>query len=91
MQKAVDASRPETATQITDSRHAVKDVSESQNEYCDTTAQADIVLGRFHLRMQLSIDETAPVLIEAVDQGRHGPKIWVPRGESGGTYVMPMY
>jgi hypothetical protein len=49
VQKAVDASRPETATQIKDRRHAVNDVSESQNEYCDTTAQADIVLGEWFL------------------------------------------
>nr|XP_031863300.1 uncharacterized protein CI109_001175 [Kwoniella shandongensis]KAA5530372.1 hypothetical protein CI109_001175 [Kwoniella shandongensis] len=44
VQKAIDASRPETGTQINDSRQAVRDVSESQNQYCDTSAQADIVL-----------------------------------------------
>ena len=47
MQKAVDASRPEVGTQIRDSRQAVKDVSESQDDYCDTSAQADIVLGEW--------------------------------------------
>ena len=45
VQKAVDASRPEAGTQIRDSRQAVADVPESQNDYCDTSAQADIVLG----------------------------------------------
>ncbi|OCF40369.1 hypothetical protein I317_05804 [Kwoniella heveanensis CBS 569] len=44
VQKALDASRPEKGTQINDSRQAVSDVSESQDEYCDTTARADIVL-----------------------------------------------
>ncbi|WVF71489.1 hypothetical protein IAT40_006295 [Kwoniella sp. CBS 6097] len=44
VQKALDASRPEKGTQINDSRQAVRDVSESQDQYCDTTAQADIVL-----------------------------------------------
>ncbi|WVW83952.1 hypothetical protein I302_105975 [Kwoniella bestiolae CBS 10118] len=44
VQKALDASRPEKGTQINDSRQAVRDVSESQDAYCDTTAQADIVL-----------------------------------------------
>ncbi|KAK6910047.1 hypothetical protein I203_104076 [Kwoniella mangroviensis CBS 8507] len=44
VQKALDASRPEKGTQINDSRQAVRDVSESQDTYCDTTAQADIVL-----------------------------------------------
>nr|XP_019011143.1 uncharacterized protein I206_04455 [Kwoniella pini CBS 10737]OCF49924.1 hypothetical protein I206_04455 [Kwoniella pini CBS 10737] len=47
VQKALDASRPEKGTQITDSRQAVRDVSESQDNYCDTTAQADIVLGEY--------------------------------------------
>lgn len=45
VRKAVDASRPETATQIGDSRQAVRDVSESQNEYCDSSAEANIALG----------------------------------------------
>ena len=45
VKKAVDASRPETSTQIVDSRQAVRDVSESQNDYCDTSAEADLVLG----------------------------------------------
>ncbi|WWC89285.1 uncharacterized protein L201_004206 [Kwoniella dendrophila CBS 6074] len=44
VKKAIDASRPEMGTQINDSRQAVRDVSESQDAYCDTTAQADIVL-----------------------------------------------
>ncbi|WWC62006.1 uncharacterized protein I303_104593 [Kwoniella dejecticola CBS 10117] len=43
VQKALDASRPEKGTQINDSRQAVRDVSESQDTYCDTTAQADLV------------------------------------------------
>ena len=60
MQKAVDASRPETATQITDSRHAVKDVSESQNEYCDTSAQADIVLGESALEHLRTVTHDSP-------------------------------
>ena len=55
VQKAVDASRPETSTQISDSRQAVRDVSESQDDYCDTSAQADlklaIDLGESGLRM----------------------------------------
>ncbi|WVQ80757.1 hypothetical protein IAT38_002862 [Cryptococcus sp. DSM 104549] len=44
VQTAIDASRPETATQIGDSRQAVGSVSESQSDYCDTTAQVDLVL-----------------------------------------------
>ncbi|WVR07080.1 hypothetical protein IAU60_004119 [Kwoniella sp. DSM 27419] len=44
VQMALDASRPEKGTQISDSRQATRDVSESQDQYCDTTAQADIVL-----------------------------------------------
>ncbi|ORX36563.1 hypothetical protein BD324DRAFT_452712 [Kockovaella imperatae] len=59
VEKAINASRPEMGTQIRDSRQAVRDVSESQEEYCDASAQADIVL--------------------AIDPGRHGLKIWVPR------------
>ena len=45
MKKALDASRPEEGTQIQDSRKAVRDVSESQNEYCDMGAGSDIILG----------------------------------------------
>jgi len=47
VRKAVDASRPEVGTEIRDSRQAVKDVSESQDDYCDTGASADVVLGEF--------------------------------------------
>ncbi|EIW70337.1 hypothetical protein TREMEDRAFT_29286 [Tremella mesenterica DSM 1558] len=61
VQKAVDASRPEMGTQISDSRQAVRDVSESQNEYCDTSAGADLVLavdlGAAGLRMWVPRDE----------------------------------
>lgn len=45
VQKAVDASRPEASTQIMDSRQAVKDVSESQDDYCDSSAGANLLLG----------------------------------------------
>jgi hypothetical protein len=44
VQKALDASRPETGTHIQDSRIGSTAVSESQSDYCDTTASADIVL-----------------------------------------------
>lgn len=44
VQKALDASRPETSTHIQDSRMGATAVSESQSDYCDTTASADIVL-----------------------------------------------
>ena len=44
VKKAIDASRPESSTQISDSKQAVRDVSESQDEYCDTSASADIVM-----------------------------------------------
>ena len=47
----MNASRPEMGTQIRDSRHAVKDVSESQEEYCDASAQADLVLGELAMPM----------------------------------------
>ncbi|KAK8864438.1 hypothetical protein IAR55_001687 [Kwoniella newhampshirensis] len=64
VQKAIDASRPETGTQINDSRQAVRDVSESQNEYCDTSAQADIVLAHISngpgLRIWCPRDVTDP-------------------------------
>ena len=44
VEKAINASRPEVGTQISDSRQSVRDVSESQDDYCDTSAEADIVL-----------------------------------------------
>lgn len=43
----MDASRPETSTQIRDSRQAVNDVSESQNDYCNTSVHVDLVMGAF--------------------------------------------
>jgi hypothetical protein len=78
VQKAVDASRPEAGTQIRDSRQAVKDVSESQGEYCDASAQADIVLGE--RRGMISMATTDEMT--ATDLGRGSPRIWVPRGQS---------
>jgi hypothetical protein len=42
VQRAVDASRPETSTQIADSRIGSRDVSESQNDYCDVAAKAEL-------------------------------------------------
>lgn len=47
VKKAMDASRPETSTQIRDSRQAVNDVSESQNDYCNTSVHVDLVIGAF--------------------------------------------
>lgn len=44
VQKALDASRPETSTHVMDSRMGATAVSESQSDYCDTSASADIVL-----------------------------------------------
>lgn len=44
VQTAIDASRPEASTQISNSKAAVRDVSESQGQYCDTSAEADLVL-----------------------------------------------
>lgn len=43
----MDASRPETSTLIRDSRQAVNDVSESQDDYCDTSVHVDLVMGAF--------------------------------------------
>ena len=75
VKKAVDASRPETSTQIVDSRQAVRDVSESQNDYCDTSAEADLVLGeRAGIRIA-SADRSAATVCQ-------GMKVWVPRGMS---------
>ena len=66
----MDASRPETATQIVDSRQAVKNVSESQNEYCDTTAEADLTLGGFHQRgHSMPVDNQLWTLVEAQKSG----------------------
>ncbi|ODN94260.1 hypothetical protein L198_05116 [Cryptococcus wingfieldii CBS 7118] len=45
VKKAMDASRPETATRIQDSRKAVNNVSEAQGDYCDTTAEVSLKLG----------------------------------------------
>lgn len=47
VKKAMDASRPETSTLIRDSRQAVNDVSESQDDYCDTSVHVDLVMGAF--------------------------------------------
>jgi hypothetical protein len=44
VKKAIDASRPEMGTQISDSRQAVRNVSESQDNYCDSSAEAELVL-----------------------------------------------
>lgn len=43
----MDASRPETSTLIRDSRQAVNDVSESQDDYCDASVHVDLVMGAF--------------------------------------------
>lgn len=78
MQTAVNASRPENSTKVHDSRQAVRDVSESQNDYCDTSAKADIVLGELTVQhvVELELNELA------IDPGRHGLRIWVPSGKS---------
>ena len=79
VEKAINASRPEMGTQIQDSRQSVRDVSESQDEYCDTTAQANIVLG------QSSSSGSVDILTDgsiAVDPGQGSPKLWVPAGMS---------
>lgn len=44
VKRAIDASRPEAATQIDDSRRGASEVSESQNTYCDPQAEANIKL-----------------------------------------------
>ena len=59
VEKAVNASRPEMGTQITDSKQAVRDVSESQEEYCDASAQADLVVGKLFPIHQNITDELA--------------------------------
>ncbi|WRT66409.1 uncharacterized protein IL334_003365 [Kwoniella shivajii] len=74
VQKALDASRPEKGTQINDSRQAVRDVSESQDNYCDTTAQADIVLvqgaasrGGLNIWIPRDVPDQAAFLGEKID------------------------
>lgn len=48
--KAVNASRPENAAQIQNTKQAVNDVSESQGQYCDESAQANVRLGKSFTR-----------------------------------------
>ena len=64
VEKAINASRPEVGTQISDSRQSVKDVSESQDDYCDTSAEADIVLafdpGRNEIKVWVPRDVSDP-------------------------------
>jgi hypothetical protein len=43
--KAVNASRAENQTQFQNTKNAVKDVSESQGQYCDDSAEANLQLG----------------------------------------------
>jgi len=42
--KAVNASRPENRNQIQNAKQAVRDVSESQGQYCDESAEANLRL-----------------------------------------------
>lgn len=78
VQKAIDASRPEAGTQISESRQAVADVSESQNGYCDTSAAHDLVLGQYTTaRHGVSGTDGAAVPGDADRLG-----IWIPRGEN---------
>jgi hypothetical protein len=47
VQQAIAASRPESSTQIKDSRQAVNNVAESQKDYCDASGiDADLLLGK---------------------------------------------
>lgn len=53
--KAVNASRPENQSQFQNSRRSVADVSESQGQYCDDSAEANLFLGECHNFAQLTV------------------------------------
>lgn len=81
VQKAIDASRPEVGTQISDSRQAVADVSESQNGYCDLSAEADLALGE----CGWSHAEAAGADRLAITGDAERLSIWIPTGENCST------
>jgi hypothetical protein len=76
--KAVNASRSETQAQFQSQKSTIKNVAESQQHYCDDTAEANLWLGGLTaLRVQLTLStawKPSPNDIAAC-------KIWLPHGQ----------